>query len=145
MSNSSNQPLLISGTILFVLSLITGFTIEAVENPRMGLSAHLAALQGSMFLLVFSAIWPQLRLSERLRSAAATTLIAGMYGFWLTLVLAANWGTSEATPIAGGDFTGSDWQEAAVMAFLSLASLSVFTGSILLLIGSIGRLPSNSQ
>jgi (hydroxyamino)benzene mutase len=135
MSKSSNRLLLVSGALLFLIGLLSGFMINALENSRMGLSAHLAALQGAIFLLVVAATWEHVRISEWLRAVTSTTLTAGIYLFWIALMLAAVWGTSEATPIAGAGFSGSPWQESAVMILLSLASLSVLVGTILLLVG----------
>jgi (hydroxyamino)benzene mutase len=140
MSKSSNRLLLVSGALLFLVGLLSGFMIGALENPRMGLSAHLAALQGAIFLLVVAATWEHARLSERLRAVTSTSLTAGIYLFWVALMLAAVWGTSEATPIAGAGFSGSPWQESAVMILLSLASLSALAGTLLLLAGfCVGR------
>ncbi len=34
---------LISGTVLFLLSLLSGFAMPFLANPRMGVSAHVAA------------------------------------------------------------------------------------------------------
>ncbi|MDX2425112.1 MAG: hypothetical protein QNK15_02545 [Cycloclasticus sp.] len=44
------------GILLFLLGLITGFIIPAMQNPRMGLSSHLEAVMNDMFLLMLGLI-----------------------------------------------------------------------------------------
>jgi hypothetical protein len=77
------------GLILFLLGLITGVAIPAVENPRMGLASHLQGMTNGPFLIVLGLLWPHSTLSFRLRFAApwpflldrcpaiVTTVVAG--------------------------------------------------------------------
>ena len=60
------------------------------------------------------------------------------------LALAAIFGTSRATPIAGAGFQGLPWQEIVVTALLYAGSVAVIVASILVLIGLArpGRAPS---
>ena len=50
------------GVLLLLLGLVTGGFIPAFANPRMGLSAHLTAVECSLVLIVFGFLWPKLSL-----------------------------------------------------------------------------------
>jgi (hydroxyamino)benzene mutase len=76
--NPIPQQLLISGTVLFLLGLLIGFALQALPNPRTGVTLHATGLQSGM------ALWA-----------------LGLYAIFASLLLAAVWGTSRATPIAG--------------------------------------------
>ena len=41
--------------LLFLLGLITGLVVQQLENPRMGLAAHLEGLMNGTFLLALGA------------------------------------------------------------------------------------------
>lgn len=40
-----------AGLLLFMLGLLNGFAIPRLQSPRLGLSAHLAAVQSGTFLI----------------------------------------------------------------------------------------------
>ncbi len=111
------------GALLFLFGLLTGAVIPGFSNSRMGLSAHLAGVQNGMVLMLFSYLWPRLSLTDALRRATFAMGTASMYAIWLALLLAAVFGTSRATPIAGAGYSGSAWQE-------SLVTGLIYTGSI---------------
>ncbi len=133
--NIENRALLGAGIFLLLIGLLTGFLITQVENPRMGLSAHLAAIQGALLLMALSANWKSFKFEKRFKAAVGLSVIIGIYLFWLALLLAAIWGTSKATPIAGAGFAGAKWQETIVMVTLTVASIGLLAGSIALLAG----------
>jgi len=56
--------------------------------------------------LAFGLLWPHLTLRPALARFAAHAGIAAMWAIWLALLLAAFFGTSRATPIAGAGFAG---------------------------------------
>ena len=129
------QTLLVSGALLFLIGLLSGVFVPQMANPRMGLSAHLAGVQNALFLLVVVAVWDHIGLSQRLRILLGWFGIASMYGFWLALQLAAVWGTSRATPIAGAGFEGLGPHEAVVTILLRASSLVAILAALLLLAG----------
>ena len=132
------------GVLLFVLGLATGVPIAAFTNPRMGLSAHLTGVQNGMALMLFGILWPELRLSGRIRGVTFTLLLASLYGFWADLTLAAALGTSRATPIAGAGHQGSAVAEAAVTVGLYATSVAILVAAPLVLRG-LGGAPAPQE
>lgn len=128
-TNDSALRLCRHGALLFVLGLVTGALVSTFTNSRMGLSAHLAGVQNGMVLLIFGLLWQRLNLSARAGRIAELSSIFSMYAIWAALLLAAIFGTSRVTPIAGAGFEGAAWQEALV-AFL------LYTGSAAILVGA---------
>src|SRR5262245_49256982 len=99
--NPIPQQLLIAGTLLFLLSLLIGFAVPALANPRMGVSSHVAGLQSGMALWALGLMWQRLALPAGAERAAQVLAVVGLYAVFASLLLAALWGTSRATPIAG--------------------------------------------
>lgn len=135
MDRDQKQTLLIAGALLFLIGLLSGATVQLMQNPRMGLSAHLAGVQNALFLLVVGASWGHVRLSPLAARGAVWFGVGGMYGFWVALQLAAIWGTSRATPIAGAGFEGAAWQEVAVDTLLRASSGAAIVAAAIVLVG----------
>jgi hydroxylaminobenzene mutase len=123
------------GIFLFLLGLVTGVLIPAFTNTRMGLSAHLAGVQNGMALVLIGLLWPRLSLGGGLARAARLLSAGSLYAIWLALVLAAAFGTSGATPIAGAGFAGAAWQEWLVTGLLYAGSVAIIVGCALVLHG----------
>ncbi len=123
------------GALLFLLGLLTGVAVPLFTNSRMGLSAHLAGVQNGMVLLLFGLLWQRLVLSARAARAAFQLSLASLYAIWLALLLAAAFGTSATTPIAGAGHAGSTWQELVVGALLYAGSAGIIAGAGLVLMG----------
>jgi hydroxylaminobenzene mutase len=117
------------GALLFVLGLATGVLVPALTNSRMGLSAHLTGVQNGMVLLIFGLVWHRLSLPGRTLHVAELSSIFSMYAIWGALLLAAVFGTSRVTPIAGAGFEGAVWQEALVAVLLYAGSAAIFLGA----------------
>lgn len=113
--------LMISGLLLFLLGLINGAFVQHFMNPRMGLSAHLSAVQNGLVLIVFGLIWPKADFSKKWSWVHCWSSVLSLFGIWIALVLAALWGTSGSTPIAGKGFQAEVWREATV-GFLLISS-----------------------
>ena len=128
------RPLLRHGAVLFLLGLVTGIPSQAYAHPRLGLSAHIAGLMSALFLFALGAIWSELRLSKRAASWTYWTALAN-YNGWLGLVLAAVWGTGQATPIVGAGNAAAQWQEATVFVMLSLFAAAVLVNIALVIYG----------
>jgi hydroxylaminobenzene mutase len=121
--------LLFWGALLFFLGLVQGGAIPAFENPRMALSAHLAAVQSGMALMIFGLAWSLLALGAAWRRAAFWAAILSMYLVWIAITLGAAWGASRALPLAGAGFSASPVEETAVEAIVGLgAVLGLYAG-----------------
>lgn len=139
MRAGTRQVLLFSGALLFLIGLLSGALIPRMLNPRMGLLAHLAGVQNALVLLVIASVWQHIVLSRCLRFLLCGFGISSMYGFWLALQLAALWGTSHATPIAGAGFEGLQWQETVTTLLLRGSSLVSILFALLWLVGFLKR------
>jgi hydroxylaminobenzene mutase len=112
-----------AGTWLFLLGLLTGFAIPAFRSPRIGLSAHLAAIESGLGLIAFGLLLPRLSISPALAAGVARVLPASLYVLWIGLVFAAALGTGRALPIAGAGHTAQAWQENVARILISAGSL----------------------
>ena len=111
---SSGRKLVFWGAILFLFGLLQGALIPYFINPRMALSAHLAAVQSGMALMIFGLIWGALVLEEKWLKVAYYSSIASMYLVWLAITLAALLGTGKALPMAGKGFSSTHLNETVV-------------------------------
>jgi hydroxylaminobenzene mutase len=135
---SRKRQLLRHGIFLFLLGLLTGLAVQALKNPRMGLSAHLEGLMNGTFLAVLGLLWSELRLSPRAGRAVLWLALYGAYANWASTLLAAAFGTSGMTPIAGAGHVGARWQELAVDFGLVSLSLAIIACCVIVLVGLRG-------
>ncbi|WP_088307082.1 hydrogenase [Novosphingobium sp. B 225] len=103
-----------AGVILFTAGLAVGAAIPSLRNPRMGLSAHLTAVQGGLALMVFDLYWDRLGIAPWASTPLAWSLALSTYLLVAGLVLAAVTGASRALPIAGHGFNGTPSAELTV-------------------------------
>lgn len=129
LTNDSALRLCRHGALLLVLGLVSGALVSTFTNSRMGLSAHLAGVQNGMLLLIFGLVWQRLRLSHRASRVAELPCRFSMYAIWAALALAAVFGTSRVTPIAGAGFEGTLWQEGLVAVLLYSGSAAILVGA----------------
>lgn len=134
MSALDNQQMLFAGTLLFLLGLLTGVAMPLLRNKRMGLSAHLVGVQHGIVLWIVGLIQTQLTPSPVLDAWMSWTLLLGLYGLWLAMLLAAIWGASRALPMAGAGFETTRGRETIVGALVYAPSLLIIAGTVLLLI-----------
>ena len=139
MSEQTARHIIVAGAILFLLGLITGFILPGFENPRMGLASHLEGVMNGTFLIAVGAIWSRLALSLALQSSAFWLLIYGTYANWFFVSLAAIFGTSKMTPIAGAGHDGLPWQETLVTAGLSTVGIAMLAGCVILIFGLVRK------
>ena len=137
MNDSISRKIVAAGAILFLLGLITGFIIPLLENSRMGLAGHLEGVMNGTFLIAVGAVWTRLVLSTGFERTAFWLLLYGTYANWLLVLLAAFFGTSEMTPIAGAGYSGLPWQETLVTAGLSSVGIAMLIACIILVIGFV--------
>jgi hydroxylaminobenzene mutase len=133
--NSIPQQFLISGTVLFLISLLSGFAMPFLANPRMGVSAHVAGLESGMALWALGLMWQRVTLSAGAGRTAQIVAVAGLYAIFFSLFLAALWGTSRATPIAGAGHQASAIRETVVSILLTGGSLASVVAVTLVLWG----------
>ena len=115
------------GTLLFLLGLLTGFGIPMFRSPRIGVSAHLDAIESGLGLIAFGLLIPHLTISLGWASLIGYTMWISLYVLWLGLLFGAVWGTGRTIPIAGAGVSAEPWQENAARSLISLGSL----GSVL--------------
>ncbi len=132
------RPFLIAGVLLFLLGLLNGFVLQQFANPRMALSAHLAAMQNALVLVVFGLVQKYLHQTAAAARWCYWLGVYGLYAIWVSLLLAAIWGTSGATPIAGAGFSASAGRENTVNVLLYSGSLAITVCTVLVLRALIG-------
>lgn len=138
LSQGSKQ-LVVAGAILFLIGLVQGAGVPYFLNPRMALSAHLTAVQSGTAIMVVGAIWGWTQLSASWDSIGRWAVVAGMYGLWLALTLAAATGASESLPIAGEDYSAGIATETVVSAAVAGSSVVLIAGWAIVTIGLIRK------
>jgi hydroxylaminobenzene mutase len=143
MSDTARR-LLRLGALLFFLGLVNGGAVSVFTNSRMGLSSHLAGVQNGMVLMIFGLLWARLDLTPGLLRLTERCAIFSMYAIWLALLLAAIFGTSRTTPIAGAGHEGALWQEAVVALLLYTGSAAILVAAAFVFRGLCGRGPGEA-
>lgn len=128
--------LAVLGVILVLLGLLTGWFVQAMANPRMGLSAHLEGLMNGTLMLALAACWRFVRLSPGQERWCFGLLVYGTLANWLAILLAAIWGAGAAAmPIAGAGYRAAPWQDGVVTMLLLSLSLAMMAAVGLVLKG----------
>lgn len=133
------RQLIFAGVLLFAFGLLNGMAIPSFTNPKLGLSAHLSALQHGLVLIVFGLIWNRLQLSDKGLTWCYRLSVYSMYGIWIGLVLGAAWGTISGTPMAGEGFGTTPEKEAVVNFFLNTGALAIVIAVIQILYGLVKK------
>jgi hydroxylaminobenzene mutase len=111
------------GALLFLLGLLTGFGIPKFRSPRIGLSAHLDAIESGLGLIAFGLLLLHLRISIGWASLIGHTMWISLYVLWLGLVVGAVFGTGRTIPMAGAGLVAKPWQENAAATLISVGSI----------------------
>jgi hydroxylaminobenzene mutase len=111
------------GALLFLLGLLTGFGIPKFRSPRIGLSAHLDAIESGLGLIAFGLLLLHLRISIGWASLIAHTMWISLYLLWLGLMVGAVFGTGRTIPMAGAGLVAKPWQENAAATLISVGSV----------------------
>ncbi len=134
---TTQKSLIVAGALLFLFGLLQGAVVQQFLNPRMALSAHLTAVQSGMALMIAGLAWSAVALGSGLANVAQWTIVAGMYGLWLGLTLAAVTGASASLPIAGAGHAADKTTEL-IGSIVILGSSGLMTiGWILFVVGLI--------
>jgi len=133
--NAIPQQFLISGTLLFLLSLLVGIVIPVLSVPRLGVSVHTTGLQSGLALWAFGLMWPYVALSPGMQRATQVLAVSGLYAIFLSMLLAALWGASRSLPIAGTGHRASPFREGIVTVLIASGSLAITVATALVLWG----------
>ena len=133
MDEALQRLLAYTGVLLFFLGLLTGAAIPFVRSPRIGLSAHVAAIQSGLALVAVAWLGSHLDLSpgwaSGLRTASGSrSRVVGR------ACVRRRFGTGRTLPLAGKGFAAERWQEltaAVLIGGASIASALAF-GALLL-------------
>lgn len=127
--------LIFLGVLLFVLGLVQGTLIPLAKNSRMALSGHLTAVQCGLALIVFGLIMSLVKLTPMLLYVASYGSVAGYFLIWLGITTASLTGASQALPIAGEGYEGSNLSEMVVKILEIFGVLLSLISGILLIAG----------
>jgi (hydroxyamino)benzene mutase len=133
-SSKIASTLCFAGILLFALGLAGAFGIPLFRAPRIGLSAHLAATQCGVALVVFGLLWPKLTLWNGWSAPLAHVIWISFYLIWTGLMLGALWGTGKAIPIAGAGHAAALWQERTALAPIAIGSFASLGAITMLLV-----------
>ncbi|WP_292991977.1 hydrogenase [Mycobacterium sp.] len=124
------------GLILFVIGLLTGFAVQALKNPRMGLTSHLEGVLNGMFLVLLGLLWPHVHLSHAWGVTSVVLIVYSTYANWLSTLLAAAWGAGRTfAPIAAGDHETSPLKERIFGTLLISLSVAIVIGVVIVIVG----------
>jgi len=144
-TNIMGKKLVVWGAVLFLIGLLQGALIPYFLNPRMALSAHLAAVQSGMALMIFGLLWGSLKLQEKWLKVTYYSGIASMYLIWFAITLAAIVGASKALPIAGAGFSSTAFKETTIEIILTIGAILGVLSTALIVFGLYKGLKSESN
>lgn len=130
--------LLFHGFLLFLLGLGTGLVAYRLENPRMGVSAHMEAILNGLFLVGLGLAWSRLALSNRLRTVCFWAALIGAYANWAIVFFSAVVGASQPI-LVGAGHAAEPWQEALISASPIVGVLPPFLCAVLAVWGLRGN------
>lgn len=135
-SRDTTERLVWHGMFLFLVGLLTGLTLPLLKVARLGLSAHLEALMGALFLMILGLIWGHVKLQPRARTVTFGLALYAAYMNWGAVLLAGAFGGSKMLPIAaGGQAAGAAWQETLVSCGLISCAVAILSCCTLVLWG----------
>src|SRR5262245_55674338 len=123
MNDALQATLAFSGVVLFLLGLLGGVAIPFLRSPRIGLSAHVTALQAGVALVAFAWLGARVVLPDAWAAPIAHTLWVSFYVLWLGLLLGGVWGTGRTLPLAGAGLAAAPWQERSAQVLIGSGSL----------------------
>lgn len=128
------QRLLVAGTLLLLLGLLTGIAVGAMQNPRMGLSSHLQGITNGLFLMALGLMWARIALGNAGKTFLFYLALYGTYANWLATLLAGIWGAGgKMMPLAAADRAGTALQEQVIgLLLLSLSGAMILCCMLML-------------
>ncbi|MEL7196888.1 MAG: hypothetical protein AAGL10_01100 [Pseudomonadota bacterium] len=111
-----------AGLLLFTIGLLIGFALAKLRTPRLGLSAHLTAVQTGTTLIALALFWPYTGVPPSLEAVTIHAIVGSSYSLAGGILLSAVWGASDAQPIAGKGFSASKVRENIVTIIIYLSA-----------------------
>lgn len=130
----------LSGLVLFATGLLIGFAVPRFSNSRMGLSAHLTAVQTGPALIAVALFWQHCSVPLSWEWPVALTLMLSSYVLFLAIGVAAVTGASSALPMAGTGYSASKGMERLVTAMVGSSALAMAAATLALCWFAIGRI-----
>jgi (hydroxyamino)benzene mutase len=109
--------------------------VKVFHSPRLALSAHIAAVQNGMVLLLYGLLWFRISLSVTLEKMAYLSAVAGMYLIRVGFTLAAMTGASKVLKFSGAGYSASNSWEFGVGATIYAGSGAAIVAGLPLLVG----------
>jgi hydroxylaminobenzene mutase len=110
-----DRRLLFHGFVLFLLGLGTGLVAYSLENPRMGVSAHVEAILNGVFLVGLGLCWTRIALAPGPKALCFWAALVGAYANWGIPLFSAIVGASQPI-LVGAGHEAAAWQEALLTA-----------------------------
>jgi len=126
----ADRALVRAGFVLFTLALFTGLAVPAFLNHRMAVAAHVGGVVNALLLIALGLAWRLLVMSPRQSKLTRGAFLYGTYGNWVTACLAAAWGTSRLTPLAGAGYAAAPWKEGVVQALQVVLTVVIVMGAV---------------
>ncbi len=123
--HEARRRLLWHGVLIVLLSLLEGAFVSALTNPRMAVAAHVGGITTGFLTALFGLVWADLRLGTGVQRTLFWLVVFQGYSQTAGLILAAAFGTSRTTPLAGAGYAGAPWQEAVVAILLTTGAVAV--------------------
>ena len=120
-----------AGVLLFTTGLFLGFILAKMRNPRLGLSAHLTAVQTGAMLIALALFWQYLEVPAAWTAFLIYAVIVSSYVLTAGIALSGFFGASKALPIAGAGHSASKSQE-------TIVSLLIYSSSLVMALAFIG-------
>jgi (hydroxyamino)benzene mutase len=134
-----------AGFILFTLALLTGIAVPAFLNPRMAVATHLTAVLNALLLIALGLTWELLALGAVQAKLTRAAFLYGGYVSWGASCLAAAWGTSHFTPLAGAGHAAAPWKEALVGDLQISVVLVILAGAVSVVYGLRSTAGANAR
>jgi len=138
-SFDARRSLVRHGLILFLLGCVTGFAVPSLTTPRLGLSAHVIATSGGIFLIALGVAWSVFRLTPRAQAIAYGLVVASSYLNWAACLLGGILGTRSLAPIASGGHSAGPLAESVVTAMFMATGLATLAALGILIWGVRGQ------
>lgn len=136
---SIDRGLLRSGFVVLLLAFLIGLAIPLFLNPRAALAAHVTGVISAVLLIALAVVWDALGLAPGRAKLVRGLYLYGSYASLVAGVLAAIWGTSKITPIAGAGFHASAVKELVVQAIFVSLGLALLAATALVVLSLYRR------
>jgi hydroxylaminobenzene mutase len=136
---SIDRSLLRNGFVVLLLAFLIGLVIPFFLNPRAALAAHVTGVISAVLLIALGVVWDALGLAPGRAKLVRALSLYGTYASLVAGFLAAIWGTSKITPIAGAGFFASVTKELVVMAIFVSLGLALLAATTLVVVSLFRR------